>query len=111
MNRPIKPPALRLLGRLTSTPEVGCWTCSYSLGSHGRPQVGIGQTVVTAARVVLEAKLGRPLRPGLLACHTCDNALCVRPEHVYEGTYTENLRDALERGQNARGDAGRFVSP
>lgn len=111
MPRAHTPPLLRLLAKLTHTPEHGCWLCSYSCGSHGRPQIGVGRTVVVVARVVLEAALGRPLHPAMLACHTCDNDLCVRPDHLYEGTFADNLRDALERGQTTRGSDGRFVSP
>lgn len=104
-------PALRVLAHLVATPDTGCWTTDLSLGSHGRPQIGVGRSVRTAASVVLEAALGRPLSPGMLACHTCDELLCVRVDHLYEGSFADNLRDALERGQNARGADGRFVSP
>jgi hypothetical protein len=46
----------------------------------------------------LMRKLNRPLRSGFEACHHCDVKLCVQPEHLYEGTRSENVRDAIERG-------------
>lgn len=31
--------------------------------------------------------------------HTCDNRLCVNPEHLLGGTQGQNLRDAVKRGR------------
>jgi hypothetical protein len=48
-------------------------------------------------RLLLERKLGRPIRPGYLALHTCDNPSCCNPDHLYEGTYSDNILDAVAR--------------
>jgi hypothetical protein len=37
--------------------------------------------------------------------HTCDTPLCVRPEHLYEGTNVDNMRDKVERGRAPALDA------
>lgn len=34
------------------------------------------------------------------ACHTCDNRLCVRPDHMYDGTRSSNMLDASARGRH-----------
>lgn len=34
---------------------------------------------------------------GLEACHRCDRALCVQPEHLYWGTRADNVRDIVKR--------------
>lgn len=52
---------------------------------------GIGQ--VKVSRLALEHKLGRPIKPGYLALHTCDYPPCINPNHLYEGTRKENMRD------------------
>jgi hypothetical protein len=46
-------------------------------------------------RLVLERKLGRPIRPGFQALHTCDYPSCVNKEHLYEGTDKDNARDRM----------------
>jgi hypothetical protein len=57
-------------------------------------------------RVALEEKLGRPIRPGMFACHHCDNPPCVNPEHLYEGTPADNTRDMMTRGRQVLAGMG-----
>jgi len=54
-------------------------------------------------RKLLEEKLGRPIRKGMWALHTCDEIYgpCVNPNHLYEGTPRQNVRDQINR--NRRG--------
>ena len=33
-------------------------------------------------------------------CHTCDNKRCVDPEHLFEGSNSDNQRDAVDKGRN-----------
>jgi hypothetical protein len=35
----------------------------------------------------------------LLACHKCDNRLCVNPTHIFWGTNKDNMQDALNKGR------------
>jgi len=34
------------------------------------------------------------------ACHTCDNPLCVRPDHIFPGTPKDNFDDAFSKGRS-----------
>ena len=36
---------------------------------------------------------------GLVVRHTCDNRLCVRPDHLLAGTQMENMRDKMAKGR------------
>lgn len=52
--------------------------------------------VVGAHRLVLEHELGRSLRIGEQANHTCHNPKCVDPDHIYVGTQIDNIRDRVD---------------
>jgi hypothetical protein len=36
---------------------------------------------------------------GKIICHRCDMPSCVRPEHIYPGTYSDNRRDWFAHGK------------
>jgi hypothetical protein len=70
----------------------------YRLGSG---KAGRKQDLVH--RIALAEKLGRPIRPGMQSLHHCDNPPCHEPEHLYEGTVSDNMRDMIARGRGRWG--------
>jgi len=36
---------------------------------------------------------------GSEVCHTCDNERCVRPEHIWQGNKSENMKDCYFKGR------------
>ena len=49
--------------------------------------------------LALERKLGRPIRPGYQAMHTCGNPRCVNMVHLFEGKITEKENKLKMRRQ------------
>lgn len=60
----------------------------------GYRKVRVGGRRVNAARLALEAHLGRPLKPGHVPDHLCRVRNCVNPDHLQEVTGSENSRRA-----------------
>jgi hypothetical protein len=88
-----------------------CWPWIAGVNAHGYGKIHLapGVSAALANRVALAFKLGRDLRPGRFACHTCDNPACVNPAHLYEGNALTNNRDALNRGRAVRARGSRKV--
>lgn len=55
------------------------------------------QKTARAHRVSYELAYGNILIPSLLVCHECDNPPCVRPSHLFLGTNTDNIKDAVSK--------------
>lgn len=83
---------------------TGCWvwrgTCNHK--GYGRYHFTNGSGVHTgsAHRLALELKLGRPIRPGLHALHSCDNPPCCNGGHLREGTVSDNQQESFTKGRH-----------
>ena len=82
----------------------GCWVFTGGL-SNGYACISFEGKVIKGSRVMLAEKLGRPLGHKMEACHACDNPACINPDHLFEGTHLQNMRDMQKKGRDfkARG--------
>ena len=79
--------------------EIPCNLATNNLDQAGYSRIHIDGKTVGAHRYALEQKLGRALREGYETCHHCDVRNCVEPEHLYEGTHVQNVREAHRKGR------------
>lgn len=93
---------LRGLLNLIKSPSKECINFPYSRDQKGYPVIRINGKLIRANRLVLERELGRPIKIGYCACHSCDNSSCINPTHLWEGTYEENRRDCVKKGRHHR---------
>lgn len=77
----------------------GCWLWKgYINIETGYGHFRAPEGVMPAQRFSLELSLGEELGDRD-ACHDCDNPPCVRPEHLFPGTRSENVMDAYAKGR------------
>jgi hypothetical protein len=55
------------------------------------------------SRLIYEQCFGS-IPEGLVVMHKCDNPKCINPEHLMLGTLSENNKDAVAKGRNAKGE-------
>lgn len=52
-----------------------------------------------ATHISWEIANNEPFPAGLNACHTCDNSICVNPQHIWPGTQSDNMQDCAAKGR------------
>lgn len=97
--------SVRFWSQVNKSGENGCWlwegnkngttsiygTCQYQ-GKNKK-----------AHRISWELTNNQKIPPGMVACHKCDNKLCVNPEHIFIGTQKDNMQDCKKKGRMRTG--------
>ena len=77
--------------------DTECWEWTGgSYRGYGRLQVNNKRW--GAHRFAYTLAFGQ-IDDALLVCHRCDNPGCVRPDHLFAGTHSDNTRDMMEKGR------------
>ena len=87
--------------------DDGCWEWTGATTFGGYGTLRIERHNVGAHRIAYELAHGS-IPDGLLVCHKCDNPCCVNPDHLFLGTFEDNLKDKIEKGRH-KISHGRFA--
>ena len=84
-----------------------CWNWTGSVYNPDKDRKGYGQVqyqgkAYPAQRLAWILTNG-DIPKGKLACHKCDNVLCVRPSHLFLGTPKDNTTDMMNKGRHKGG--------
>lgn len=93
-----QPLSVRLKAKSIADTSTDCilWTGTKNNKGYGRLTYQSKQ--FSAHRIAYELEHG-PIEDGLFVLHSCDNPLCVNPNHLSLGTQLENMRQASDRGR------------
>ena len=75
-----------------------CWDWTAGLFSNGYGQFQFCEYKPRHAHVVAWELTNGNIPKGKLILHKCDNKKCCNPNHLYCGTYGDNVRDVENRG-------------
>jgi hypothetical protein len=85
----------------------GCWEWTGCRFPNGYGQLRVAGKSVGAHRLSWEMHHG-PIPSGAQVLHRCDNKPCIRPDHLFLGSHTDNMADMVAKG---RGRPGLTVRP
>ena len=93
--------AERFWSHVNKTEECWEWTGFKGHGGYGhfKWRRGDRDYVTQPAHRVAFTLAVRPLEPGELVLHKCDNPRCVRPDHLEAGNQSKNISDCYARGR------------
>ena len=83
-----------------------CWLWTGDINSAGYGRITDYWQKILVHRFSYELAHG-PIPEGMVILHLCDVKLCVRPEHLKVGTYSDNMKDAIAKGRWEPGAATR----
>jgi hypothetical protein len=96
-----RPADVRFWEKIDKSGECWVWTTrNVDRFGYGRFYVH-GQGPVLAHRWSYEAAYG-PVPVGIRVLHRCDNPPCVRPDHLFLGTDSDNVEDMDKKGRRNR---------
>lgn len=80
-----------------------CWPWQRSLGVSGYPAVWVNSIEYCATRIAYLDYYGQ--QPGeQMVCHSCDNPVCMNPNHFFLGNHDDNMADRQRKGRQYKGE-------
>lgn len=91
--------------QVNKTDSCWLWTGKLNSGGYG---IYMYLRITNLAHRVSYLWSHGSLIKGLQICHTCDVRKCVNPDHLFQGTRTENMQDASKKGRLKKYKRGNY---
>ena len=86
-------------------PGDGCWRWKGGVSRKGYGYFRAGGQCRLAHRIsyCIASGVTLPELGDMQTCHRCDNPRCVRPDHLFLGTNSDNQADKVRKGRSRNG--------
>jgi hypothetical protein len=91
----------RFWDKVIRIPEHTCWEWIGHQDKDGYGRLRVNYEDLRAHRVSWELHNKKKIPPKLMVLHRCDNPSCINPDHLFIGTNTDNMQDAMAKGRGA----------
>ena len=75
-----------------------CWLWTGAKTGRGYGHILINGNSISAHRYSWEIHYGK-IPENMCILHRCDNPICIKPEHLFLGTQTDNIADMDRKGR------------
>ena len=89
----------RLLNKIIIDEVTDCWEWQGAKNNIGYGMIRDEKKMRTTHRVSYEEHNNVKIPRYMCVCHSCDNPICVNPNHLWLGTMKDNIRDMLKKGR------------
>ncbi len=83
--------------------DMGCWEWIGKVTDNGYGKVPFEWEGRRANRYSYYLNVDENFDRNLFVCHTCDNPLCVKPEHLFLDTVQGNNEDKQKKNRHSHG--------
>lgn len=90
---------MNIIEKKTIKTESGCWEWQGATNGRGYGQVRINYKLKQTHRLSWEL-YHMPIPSGMFVLHRCDNRLCCNPDHLFLGSYKDNLNDMVSKARD-----------
>lgn len=79
--------------------NVNCWEWDGPLDNDGYGKIKVKGKYVGTHRLAFQVFRADEFNSELSVLHACDNRKCFNPDHLFQGTQLDNVRDCIRKGR------------
>lgn len=89
----------RIFNNTFHSPD-GCHYWTAGVNEHGYAIISVDRKPRRVSRILYQELNNVKLHRFQFVCHSCDNPLCVNPDHFFIGSPKDNTQDMLRKGRH-----------